>query len=257
MSTLEIVMPLGVGAPGTPVPELLSKSIESIDCDCDLTIAADTNISDECKAIIQPYHVKWYEPHSYFRKGGIWKKIFDVWKETTADYVAFCHYDDVWEFDKPHEQTSFIRANNLDGCWCETYCIDEHDNITSGDLSLPELTAHSVWNCTPAFSHSIIVRRSAILNSGILDYEDVWAANFESLFALFIHKIKNVKKCPGAKFYWRNHSLNISSTVTESAAFVREQRKATGYTLEETMKDAGRDEFSLAKIIKEVQALYP
>lgn len=266
--SVHIVMPIGVGAPGTPVPELLEKSISSIVhqlpttpgySDATLTIAADSNIGEDAKYVLRNYSllakIKWFEPFSYFRKGGIWKKIFDVWKSSDAEFVAFMHYDDLWHCDKLRKQIDFIKANNLDGAWSEVYEIDGNDTVRGGDKACwNECSIGTVGQGAPAFAHSVLVRRNSILNCGILDYEDKWAANFETLFAIYMHKIKNAKKCPGAKFYWRNHGLNISNTASENSQFVQDQRDATSYTIQETLADA--DGIPLGKIIDEIKALY-
>ena len=83
-----IVIPIGVGAPGTPHPEYLRDSIESVlnqsSPDWILTVASDFNVSDEVKNLLSEYkgkvNVKWFEPFSFFRKGSIWKKIWDSWE---------------------------------------------------------------------------------------------------------------------------------------------------------------------------------
>jgi len=244
MSKTHIVIPIGVGAPGTPVQEYLEKSVMSIlkqtSKDFVLTIAADNNIPDRCKDFLEKNNVtiKWFEPFTYFRKGGIWKKIFDTWKEYDTEFVAFCHYDDIWDLSKLEIQTRKMLDEQLDGSWSESYIIDGNSNIIGpSDYSWGELTKNTVGNRTMAFAHTTIVSREKLWNSGILEHEMNWAANFEDIWALYIHKIKNIKKAVGAKFFWRNHDKNISNTVREEVEFVINQRNETAYSLSETFQD--------------------
>ena len=65
MKTTHIVIPIGVAAPGTPVPSLLRHSIDSIqrqtEKDYILTVASDTDVSQEIKDILKEkkVNVKW------------------------------------------------------------------------------------------------------------------------------------------------------------------------------------------------------
>jgi len=255
-----IVIPIGVGAPGTPVQKYLELSVNSIlsqtNKDYVLTVAADSNIPDRCKEFLESNNIeiKWFEPYSYFRKGGIWKKIFETWKEKDTELLAFLHYDDYWQESKLEIQTKHIVESNLSGSWSEVFILNGENNVMTGDCSLMELNKQSVGRRTSGFGHSVVISRKELFSSGILEYEDLWAANFEDVWALFIHKIKNLQKSKGAKFFWRNHNLNISNTVNENAEFVKEQRKLTMYSLEDTLKDA--DSMQIHALYKQTLDLY-
>lgn len=255
-----IVIPIGVGAPGTPVQEFLEKSVNSIlnqtSKEFVLTVAADSNIPDRCKEFLEKNNVevKWFEPFTYFRKGGIWKKIFETWKDKDTKYIAFLHYDDLWDLDKLRIQVEKMESENLSASWSEAYIMDGNGNFNSNDYSFPEISRNTVGGRTMAFAHSTIVSREAMMNSGILEHQDLWAANFEDIWALYVHKIKNARKATGAKVFWRNHSLNISNTVTEVVDFVKEQRSQTAYSLEETLKDSSS--ISLQTLVEQVKMMY-
>ena len=257
---VHIVIPIGVGAPGTPVQDYLEKSVNSIlnqtSQEYILTVAADSNIPDRCKKFLEEHkiNVKWFDPWTYFRKGGIWKKIFDTWKDTNTEFVSFLHYDDLWDSNKLALQLSTLEDKNIKGSWSEAYIMDGSGNVHTNDYSFSELSFNTVGQRSMAFSHSIIVSRDSLFNSGILDFEDKWAANFEDMYALFFHKIKYVAKTHGAKFYWRNHNMNISNTVHEDAQFVIEQRSITDYTLKETLKDG--NEIKTEELINSIRRLY-
>lgn len=133
---LNVTIPIGVGAPGTPIPKYLRKGIECLKKQTqpvEIVVVSDNNVSDEVKKILeeQDVHVKWYEPHCYFRPGGIWRKIVDSWKSTSCEYVSFLHYDDLWSYNKAEFQTNLIESENLLGCWCESYIIDSQSVVRS------------------------------------------------------------------------------------------------------------------------------
>jgi hypothetical protein len=215
-----IVIPIGVSQPGTPVLELLEKSIESIQNqsskDFILTVASDNNVSDECKALLQAKNVevKWFEPGSFFRRGGIWKKITDTWKTSDTKYLAFMHYDDIWDSKKLEVQIEIMEKENLNSSWSEVYVIDDTDSITSGDCSFfSEFSRETVGRRSVAQAHSMIVERESFFSSGIMEFENMWSPVFEDLFMVFCNKQGNGKKVSGAKFYWRNHSMNMSNSI--------------------------------------------
>ena len=84
----------------------------------------------------------------------------------------------------------------------------------------------------------MLLRRDAILRSGLLDHEANWAAIFEQLFFLYVLKMGRVEKCTSTTFFYRDHPATISNTVREEEAFVHDARAETGYTLERTLADA-------------------
>ena len=74
------------------------------------TVAADENISPEARALVEAYgaDIVWYPKDTYFRPGGIWKKITDQWQAVESEYVAYFHYDDLWDATKLAEQVAVI-----------------------------------------------------------------------------------------------------------------------------------------------------
>jgi hypothetical protein len=249
MYKLHIVIPIGISSPGTPVPEFLLNGIESLKSQTQdnilITVAADDNIPDVCKQILRDtgVNVDWFPSYSYFTKEGIWGKIFKSWEKYDSKYVAFLHYDDLWEENKAKSQIDFIEKNNLDGCWSSVYLIDNNNNITSGDsMVLAELSAHSVGYLVPWICHSTIIKKDTILNCGILEYREKWNCDFEWLYTTFLHKIKNLKKCNDAILLWRQHVDQVSHSqginMKEDTQHVQEQRNLVGYTFDETMEDS-------------------
>lgn len=249
MHKLHVVIPIGVSSPGTPIPEFLLNGIESLKSqtleNTLITVAADENISETCKQILTDteVNVEWFPSYSYFTKEGIWGKIIRCWEKYDSEYVSFLHYDDLWEQDKASNQIRFIEQNKLDGCWSRVYLINDNNDIVSGDsMMISELSAQSVGHLIPWMCHSTIVKKDTILNCGILEYREKWNCDFEWLYTVFLHKIKNLRKCEDAIFLWRQHQNQVSHAqgvnMKEDTSHVQEQRKFAGYTFDETMEDS-------------------
>jgi hypothetical protein len=242
---VHVVMPLGVGAPGTPVLAHLHASLECIarqTCrDVRLTVAADEDLPAPARALIEAHgaDIVWYPVGTYFAKGGIWKKITDQWQAVESAYVAYLHYDDLWDDDKLEQQIALIEQHDLNGAYTAGLEIDDQGTVRSGDLALPALDPSQAGMHPGAWVvHSLLLRRDAILASGLLAHESRWAAIFEQLFFLYVLKVGRVAKCTTTSFYYRDHPATITNTATEAAAYVEQGRRETSYSLDETMADA-------------------
>ena len=234
-----IVMPIGVSQPGTPVLDLLEKSIDSIQRQTSsnyiLTVAADSNVPEDCKKLLvkKGVDIKWFESASFFRKGGIWKKISETWKTTDTKYLAFMHYDDLWDSKKLEMQVQRMEEEGLNSSWSEVYIIDSDGNIVSTDCAhIQEFDIYSAGKKTVAQAHSMIVKRDSFFDSGIMEFQDKWSPIFEDLFILFCNKIGKGKKIEGSKFFWRNHAMNMSNSILSDSKWkdlLSEQKKIGEY----------------------------
>lgn len=245
MKDLSIVIPLGVGGSGTPVLKYLKWCVESINSqktnyNYDLIFSCDTNIPDEVKNYLNYTNclIEWYEPHFYFKKGGIWKKIYDQWIKFESKYLAFSHYDDIWSENKIESQLKLLESTNSDICWSRVQTINKDNNILGEMRTLDTLNKNTLFGSPSyAFSHSSIVSRN-ILKTGIVEHQDNWSAIYEELFFVYAHKLKGIKDHQSI-FYHRVHSDSISNTFNnEQSESVVSQRNATGYSLIETLEDA-------------------
>lgn len=259
-----IVIPIGVSQPGTPVLDLLEKSIDSIQKQTSseyiLTVAADTNVSDECKEMLlsKSVNVKWFEPASFFRKGGIWKKITETWKTTDTKYLAFMHYDDLWDSRKLEIQVKRMEEDSLNSSWSEVYVIDDKGNIVSPDCShIKEFDKYSAGKRTVAQAHSMIVTRQSFFDSGIMEFQDRWSPVFEDLFIVFCNKMGNGKKAEGSRFFWRNHAMNMSNSIltdTKWKDLMIEQKQIGQYDDNSIQQDVNIMHDVMRNIIQEIHA---
>ena len=224
-----IVIPIGVGAPGTPHPEYLRDSIESVlnqsSPDWILTVASDSNVSDEVKNLLSEYegkvNVKWFEPFSFFRKGSIWKKIWDSWEDEDSKYVAFLHYDDIWHQDKLRDQVKLLETTDFKVATCKVFQIDSTKNVISQDLSSGYY----------AICHAMVWKKDCLKSTNLLKRYDEWAAYFEKVLIEEMLNAGSYTRCDSAIFYHRSHDKSITSTMHENADYVKEQTTQTGYTL--------------------------
>jgi hypothetical protein len=242
MNKLQVVVPIGIGAPGTPVQKYFEEGINSLlaqTTPIDICIAADENVPDRIKDFIKEknLNVKWFGTNSFYKKGGIWTKLFDTWQESDSEFVAFMHYDDLWDKDKAKLQLEHIESLKMNGSWTETYYIDGDSKITSGDCAfITEFTKETIGKRSAAFAHSFIVNKEKLMNSGILASYDKWTAIFEDVWVLYMGSIGNMKKTVGSKFFWRNHDMNMSNTG--NLAYVKEDMEKAQYSVEDVWADA-------------------
>lgn len=259
MKDLTIAIPLGVSTPGTPVLRHLKKCVDSIknqktNYSCDIMFACDENVSEEIKNYLESTNcfIKWYDPFYFFRKGSIWKKIFDQWVNSDSKYIAFCHYDDIWHENKIQTQISFMENNNYDLSWSSVYVINEEDSVVSNDVACyTELNRHTITQPQSyAFSHSSMMNKDKFLKTGIMDVLNESSRIYEEVHFVFCHKLVG-KKSNDSIFYHRNHSNSISSNFNKDSEIIDLQRKLTNYSLQEEWEDARK--INIKKIITEIQ----
>lgn len=82
---LQIVIPIGVAAPGTPVQKYFEYGVNSLLAQeyVDVWIAADENVPDRIKEFIieKNLNVKWFTEFSYFRKDVYGKRFLTLGKK--------------------------------------------------------------------------------------------------------------------------------------------------------------------------------
>jgi len=247
MNDLTIVIPIGVSTPGTPVIKYLKWCIESFKNQktkykFDVVFACDDNVSDEVKQILveSNYKVSWYDSYYFFRKGSIWKKIFDEWGKSESKYVAFCHYDDVWSDDKVENQIDHMMINDLECSWSCVKVIDENNKVLTGDVSSSignSLSQETVkLGGSYAFSHSTILDKNKFLNCGIEKYIDISAAVYESLHFVFCHKLKNSKN-NNSIFFHRIHTHSVSNNLNRETKYKLDIAELVNYSSEQLKND--------------------
>lgn len=137
------------------------------------------------------------------------------------------------------------------------YIINSDGQKMSDDLSsFNTLNINNIGQRTIAFAHACILKRESLMNCGILDLEEEWSAQFEDIWALYMHKIGNMKKTNGAKMCWRDHNMSISQTAREESEYVITQRKETEYSVEETFADANKIKDTLLSVYQEIKINY-
>jgi hypothetical protein len=260
MSSLLVVIPLGVSTPGTPVLQYLKWCIQSFKLQktkykFDIVFSCDTNVDDDVKQFLTStgYFIEWYDPFYYMRKGGIWKKIYDQWEKSELKYIAFSHYDDVWGMDKIQNQLSFMENNNLELSWSKVQIINKNNMIITNDVSNYDTLDKTTLSggASYAFCHSSIIKKDTWFNSGIIDKIDKSSAIYEHLQFLYSHKLKG-KKDQTSIFYHRRHEDSISTKFSSENEIASQQRKLVNYSLEQVLKDAS--DLNLENITKEIES---
>jgi hypothetical protein len=258
-----IVIPIGVSQPGTPVLSLLEKSVGSIlnqtSKEFILTVASDDNIPDTHKKFLEDagVQVKWFPPASFFRRGGIWKKITETWKDSDTKYLSFLHYDDFWDIKKLELQVQAMEEKNLSTSWSEVYVIDGESRVVSGDCAtFQHFTKENAGFTSTAWAHSVITRRDTFFESGIVEHQDRWSPLFEMLYKVYLHKQGNGEKVAGSRFFWRNHEMNMTNSIFVDPALkpiMEEQRVIGEYPSDNVDRDYNAMREQMNQIINEIR----
>lgn len=247
---LLVVIPIGISSPGTPIKKYLEYCIDSLKNQktrykYKVVFAADNNISDEIKDTIfsSGFDVKWFEPFYFMRRGGIWKKIFTIWDSEEAEYVSFCHYDDLWSENKIESQLNTLIDNNHELSWCGVSIIDMNNNIVSGDVcSISKLDLNSIYSSSYAFCHSSILKKQSLFATGILDEIERASPVYEKLQFVYSHMLSG-KKDENCMFYHRQHIDSVTNNFNTEKDYMKEQRKIANYSIEEVVEDANSINF--------------
>ena len=259
MKDLTIVVPLGVSSPGTPVLEFLNWSLNSLtkqetNFSYDIIVACDENVSEETKNILAEHKVvvKWYEPYYYMRRGGIWKKIHEQWELSNSKYIAFCHYDDVWEKNKIQSQLTLMENNSLDLSWSKVQAINNSNSIVSSDLCRYDtLDKNSIRGGSYAFTHSSILKKDSFLACGISEKVEYATTIDEHLQFIYSHKLKGMKD-PNTIFYHRIHENSVSNQFNVEKEYMTEQRKIVNYSLNQAQIDG--DSLNIDSLIRDIES---
>lgn len=259
-SKIEVVVPIGVGNPDfdTPTISMLETGLESIKTQSTwvkLTVAVDENLPKDKLGIIAKYadKVKIFPSASYFRPGGIWDKIWTCWEESEADFLAWQGYDDHSSFDRFEKQLEAIENSKANACFGMQYKYDKSSGRVwlenTGEFSL-ESWLNYLGSHVP-YMGGFLLRKNAILNSGIAEYRYKWSYYFEGLLYAFILKTGLPCNSEGS-FYFGMHPASISETKNDK--WMKEQQELAGYSFEQAKADW--DSIPFQEIINQVKQLY-
>lgn len=254
MSKVELVIPIGPGDPQQDIPtkELLYFGLNDVrrsTKEVFLTCAIDENLPINKQNIVRDIadKVVMFPPHSYYAKGGIWNKIYTCWEQSDADYVAWNGYDDYSSADRFELQSKTLDDTGANACFCKQ-AMTRNDIITltnSGNLDwLKALGQHALY------MGGFLLRRKAILDSGLGEHRHKWPYYFEGLLYAYILKTGRPVVSDGT-FFYHDHGGTISHTAREERDWVKEARAITRYTLEETEADWAS--IDLSRICQEIR----
>jgi len=218
-----------------------------------ITCAVDENLQPDRLEIVKQYAHKivTFPKHSYFRPGGIWKKIWECWKESDCEYLKWNSYDDYIDRRSCAFQLQTIKSFNANACFCSNY-NNNHGNVrkvNDGNLNFKQFIGQH-----PMYMGGFLLNRKAILNSGLDQYKNSWSYYFEGILYAFICKTGKIVNNPNAMFYYRDHSGTISETCREKEAWVQEAVKEVGYSFSDCKKDW--DSINFNKLCEEIKRNY-
>jgi hypothetical protein len=240
MSKVEIVIPVGPGDPALDVPAaaLLEKGLRNAKdqtAPVRLTCAIDVNLPEQKASLIRSIadKVELFDSHSYYRPGGIWNKIVTCWEHSDAEYVAWSGYDDLSSPDRFEKQAAMLDRTGANSCFCSNYEINGC-RVTQTNNGHIDFKSH-IGRHAP-YMGAFLLRRKAILDSGLVEHRFKWAYYFEGL--LYAYILKTGKPVvSGGTFSYHHHPGTISNTSREEREWVKAARREVGYTEAQTIAD--------------------
>jgi hypothetical protein len=256
MKDIEIVIPIGISTPETPIIEFLEFGLRQLKIQSlpvKITCAIDENIQPDRLRIINMYadKIKIFPKDSYFRPGGIWKKIWQCWEESDSTFINWQGYDDASSPNKFNLQYKKIIETKSNSCFSSNYLMKDNKIITVNNGNINFI---NYIGTHPMFMGSFLIRKNAILNSGIAQYINKASYYFEGLLFAFIMKTGIPCIETNAKFYYREHSSTISSTCREKEKYVQQAIKNVGYTFQQCKQDW--DSINFNSICEEIKKKY-
>jgi hypothetical protein len=251
-----IAIPLGVTTNNMPDPEFLEfglRLLKEQTIPIEIVIAADENLQDDRVKICEKYadKIKYFPADSYFRPGGIWKKIWECWKETECEFIGWNGYDDYSDRARFEYQYNKLNETKAGSCICSNY-VNKNGNIqkvNNGDLDFIEyIGKHAL------FMGSFLIRKNNLFKSGISNYIDCWSYYFEGLLYYYILKMGIPTIADKGIFYYREHSSTISNTCKPQQKWVQKAVKDVNYTFAQCKNDW--DEINFDEKCKELKNYY-
>jgi hypothetical protein len=254
------IIPLGITGNNNDMPnkeylEFNLKRLKNQTMPVKIVIAMDENLQPDRIKIICKYadDIVYFPKDSYFRPGGIWKKIWVCWKEKLQDveYIFQNGYDDYSFLNRFELQYKKIIETQSNSCFSSNYLMKNNieNFVNDGNINFVNYIGTH-----PMFMGSFLIRKNAIMNSGIEQYIDKWSYYFEGLLFAFIMKTGIPCVETNAKFYYREHSGTISSTCKEKEKYVQQAIKNVGYTFQQCKQDW--DSINFNSICEEIKKKY-
>jgi hypothetical protein len=240
---VEVVIPVGVGDFSQDIPklDLLRKGLLSVkeqSVPVRLTVAMDVNLPRAKIDVVRELadRVVEFPSHSYFRRGGIWNKIYTCWESSDCDYVAWNGYDDMHTRDRFEAQSKKLDETGAASCFCPNY--EMHDGVGQKKIHNGNIDFKSHIGSHAPFMGAFLLRREAIINSGIGTLRDKWVLYFEGLLYAYIMKMGLPVVSDGpAGFIYHWHRGTIGNTGNEEKPWVIQARQETKYDLDATKHD--------------------
>jgi len=239
-SSIEVVIPIGVGNPLKDAPrvDMLEEGLASIknqSIPVRLGVAMDEDLPTPKQKIIRRYadRIETYPAGSYYRPGGIWKKIWDMWETSECPYVAWQGYDDISHEKRFEFQLEAIERTGYNSCFgIQKRFVNDIKSATM--VNDGSINFYAYVGNHPEFMGGFLLNKQALLDSGLGEHKYKWSHYFEGLLFAYIMKMGMIANSDGV-FYFRYHSGSIASTVNPE--WVEEQRQLTGYSYEQCLQD--------------------
>lgn len=248
-----VAIPVG----GRVIPEYLIENLEQvkksgallyIGLDSQKSLLDNTDNYLKVKEICYEYADKVieFESEYYYRPGGIWKKMYDCWKDSGAKYVRGLGYDDILSSEFIIEHDKFMEQNSdLDASYSNLIIRDEFkkvDEFKNTNASFLKKLYHVGRN--PFSFMCWNIKFESIASQS---YEDMMMSSyldFEKFFFTYLIGLntKHFNSTGMDSAIRREHfetqtSQCLIQKINEKSEVIKECRKITGYYLEDAIKE--------------------
>ncbi len=199
-----------------------------------------------------------FPPESYFRPGGIWKKMYICWQKSGAEYVRGIGYDDLLPPEIIVKQHEFMKKNSqLAATYANCEILDEIENRRSFQpTQLKGYDKIKQIGRNPFSFIAWLVKFSSIDNGDYRSKMEIASRGFEYFFHTYLFGLENTHffSKPGESPIRREHRRTISHlqcTFGDKNEKVKTIREMTGYSEKQTSEDWKR--LNLPKLAHQIR----
>jgi hypothetical protein len=255
---VEVVIPLGNGDPTLDTPDIAMmiaglRNIKDQSIPVSLCIAVDAAFDKRKLEIAAGIADRVFvgRENGFWRDGsGMWLDIWEAWKSSDAQYVAWNGYDDYSALDRFELQLDCIQDRGGAACFCSTR-IDNAGQLRTLHNGRVDFVGTLRRHSHTPFMGGYLLNRELILNSGMEKWRDKWAWYWEGLLFAYI-MYQGLPCVAGTWVAYREHPATITETWRKK--WVQDLQAKYNYSRQDMMTDW--EKIGFAGICDDIGGLY-